>query len=460
MFRKFIGDRAFYRRALAVALPILIQNSITQFVSLLDNIMVGQVGTAQMSGVAIANSLIFVFNMCVFGATSGAGIFTAQFYGSNDHLGIRHTFRFKILVCALLSTLGIGIFSLGGRELIGLYLKGEGDAQTIAAAMEYGMGYLKIMMIGLIPFALSNAYSGTLRETGKTVIPMIAGITAVFVNLGLNYVLIFGKFGAPTLGVNGAAIATITSRFVELSIVALWTHLNPKENPFIQGAYRTFRIPLKLFKSICTKGLPLLLNEFLWASGMAFLNQCYSIRGLDVVAALNITSTLFNLSSVAFMAMGNAVGIIMGQMLGAGTGETEIRDANRKLIALSVASCALFGGFMAAVSGVFPQIYNTTDSVRSIATGLICVIAGIMPFNAYTTAGYFTLRSGGKTAVTFIFDSGFVWCVIVPIAFCLSRFTPMAIVPLYAICQATDLIKCAIGHYMIKKGTWIQNLTA
>ena len=460
MFRKFIGDRAFYRRALAVALPILVQNSITQFVSLLDNIMVGQVGTAQMSGVAIVNNLIFVFNMCVFGATSGAGIFTAQFYGSNDHQGIRHTFRFKILVCAALSLCGIGIFAFGGPALIGLYLKGEGDARTIAAAMEYGMGYLRIMVIGLVPFALSNAYSGTLRETGKTVVPMAAGIAAVFVNLGLNYVLIFGHFGAPALGVNGAAIATVASRFVELSIVALWTHLNPVKNPFIPGAYRSMVIPGKLFRSICNKGLPLLANEFLWASGMAFLNQCYSLRDLDVVAALNISGTLFNLSSVAFMAMGNAVGIIMGQMLGAGIGEQEIREANNRLIALSVVSCALFGGFMAAVSGVFPQIYNTTDSVRATATVLICIVAAIMPFNAYTTAGYFTLRSGGKTAVTFIFDSGFVWCVIVPIAFCLSRFTDLPIGPLYAICQATDLLKCAIGHYMIKKGTWIQNLTA
>ena len=460
MFRKFIGDRAFYRRALAVAIPILIQNSITQFVSLLDNIMVGQVGTAQMSGVSIVNSLIFVFNMCVFGATSGPGIFTAQFYGSGDHVGVRHTFRFKILICAALSAAGLGTFLLGGRELISLYLRGEGDAATIAAAMEYGMGYLRIMLLGLIPFALCNAYSGTLRETGQTLVPMLAGVVAVVVNLVLNYILIFGKWGAPVLGVNGAAIATVVSRYVELAIMVLWTHLQPEKHPFIRGAYRSFRIPGTLFRTICIKGMPLLVNEFFWATGMAFLNQCYSIRGLDVVAAFNISTTLSNLSSVAFLAMGNAVGIIMGQMLGAGIGGDEIRRANGQLMFMSISSCAIFGGCMAAISGLFPQLYNTTDSVKSIATALICVTAAIMPFNAYTTAGYFTLRSGGKTAVTFIFDSGFVWCVIVPIAFVLSRFTQMPIVPLYAICQATDLIKCAMGRYMIRQGSWIQNLTA
>ena len=458
MLRKYIGDRAFYRHVLLIAVPILIQNGITNFVSLLDNIMVGQVGTAQMSGVSIVNNLLFVFNMCIFGATSGAGIFTAQFHGSLDHEGVRHTFRFKLLICMTLAAGGIGIFIGWGKELIQLYLQGEGNAETIAAALEYGIGYLKIMLLGLVPFALTNAYSGTLRETSKTVVPMVAGIIAVCVNLALNYVLIFGHFGAPALGVNGAAIATVVSRYVELAIVALWTHLNPEKNPFIPGACRTLHIPRKLFRAICVKGLPLLVNEFFWATGMAFLNQCYSIRGLDIVAAFTIATPLSNISSVAFMAMGNAVGIIMGQMLGAGTDAETVKDSNRKLIFISVASCAVFGGLMAAVSGIFPQLYNTTSGIKSIATALICVTAAIMPFNAYTTSAYFTLRSGGKTAITFLFDSGFVWCVIVPLAYCLSRFTALPIIPLYAACQATDLLKCAVGYWMIKRGTWIQNL--
>ena len=459
MFKKFIGDRAFYRRVLMVAVPIIIQNGITNFVSLLDNIMVGQVGTAQMSGVSIVNNLLFVFNMCVFGATSGAGIFTAQFHGSQDHEGVRHTLRFKILICLTLAAAGIGIFLGWGKTLVLLYLQGEGDAQTISASLGYSMGYLKIMLLGLLPFALSNAYSGTLRETGKSTVPMVAGICAVFVNLGLNYVLIFGHFGAPALGVNGAAIATVISRYVELAVVALWTHLNPGKNPFIKGVFRSLYIPGRLFKNICIKGMPLLANEFFWATGMAFLNQCYSTRGLDVVAAFTIATTLSNLANVVFLAMGNAVGIIMGQMLGAGTDAATVRDTNRKLIFVSVASCAIFGGLMAAVSGVFPLFYNTTASVRGIATSLICVSAAIMPFNAYTTASYFTLRSGGKTAITFLFDSGFVWCVIVPLAICLRRFTSLPIIPLYALCQATDLLKCAVGYVMIRNGSWIQNLT-
>lgn len=460
MLKHYIGDRSFYKRLFLVAIPIIIQNGITNFVSLLDNIMVGQVGTIPMSGVSIVNGLLFVFNLCVFGASSGAGIFTAQFQGSQDHEGIRHTFRFKILICLALAILGIGIFAFAGRPLISLYLTGEGDAAVAAGSMEYGLEYLAVMLWGLVPFALSNAYSSTLRETGETVVPMVGGIAAVFVNLILNYVLIFGHFGAPALGVEGAAIATVISRYAELLIVGGWTHLHGKRHPFIVGAYRSVFIPRNLFLGILRKGMPLLINEFLWATGMAMLNQCYSTCGLDVVPAMNISSTLYNLGSVVYLALGNTVGILMGQMLGAGNHSREqIRDYNDKLIAASVFFGSLFGVLMALFSNLFPAIYNTTEAVRELAAILILIYAAVIPFNSYTNATYFTLRSGGQTLVTFLFDSCFVWACCVPLAFCLTRFTSLPIIPLFAICQGLDLVKCVLGAYMLRQGKWIQNLT-
>ncbi len=460
MLKRYIGDKAFYRYVFAIAIPIIIQNGITNFVSMLDNVMVGQLSEMQMSGVSIVNQLIFVFNLCIFGASSGAGIFTAQFHGTGDQDGIRHTFRFKALACLLLTAVGVGIFLLAGDPLIRLYLTGEGDAANAAEALFYGKKYLLVMLWGLPAFAMSNAYSSTLRETGQTVVPMAAGISAVFVNLIFNYILIFGHFGAPALGVEGAAIATVLSRYVELAIIALWTHTHREKNPFICGVYNSLYIPGRLFGSILKKGMPLLINEFLWASGMAVLNQCYSTCGLDVVPAMNISSTLYNLGSVVYLSMGNAVGIIMGGMLGASKPVPELRDTNRKLIVVSVASGLVFGGLMAAVSGLFPMLYNTTEAVRDLATELICVSAFMMAFNSYTNAAYFTLRSGGQTMVTFLFDSCFVWGFCVPLAFILSRFTDMPILPLYMICQGTDLIKCAIGAWMIHKGAWIQNLVS
>ena len=459
MRNKTFRGLGYYKHILSIAIPIIIQNGITNFVNLLDNIMVGQVGTIPMSGVSIVNGVLFVFNLCIFGASSGAGIFTSQFHGSHDDEGVRHTFRFKFLVCLILTVIGALIFTFGGQTIIGLYLTGDGDAAMAKGAMEYGLKYLRIMIWGFLPFALSNTYSSTLRETGVTVVPMCAGIAAVFVNLILNYTLIFGHFGAPALGVEGAAIATVISRFVELTIVAAWTHTHPQKHRYIQGAFRSFRIPGKLLKSILTKGMPLLINEFFWASGMAIMNQCYSTCGLDVVPAMNISSTMFNLGSVVFLSLGNSVGIIMGQMLGAGLAREEIRMHNRKLMTFATAVGGSFGILMIAFSHLFPQLYNTTDEVRLLAARLICICGFMMPFNSYTNASYFTLRSGGQTMVTFLFDSCFVWTVCVPLAFCLSRFTDISILPLYFIIQATDWVKCALGAYMIKQGKWIQNLT-
>ena len=458
MFKRYIGDRAFYRRAMVVAVPIVIQNAITSFVSLLDNIMVGQVGQLQMSGVSIVNQLMFIFNLCIFGANAGAGIFTAQFHGNSDNQGIRHTFRFKFMVCAFLVAAWCALFLVADTPLLRTYLQGEGSPEDAAAILCYAKDYLKIALWGLLPFAICNAYSGTLRETGQTVVPMIGGIVAVAVNVILNYVLIFGHLGAPAMGVRGAALATVISRFAELGVVAVWTHLNSKKCPFIQGAYRSMYVPGKLLGSIVRKGTPLLMNECLFATGLAVVNQCYSTCGLDVVPAMNINNTVWNLVSVAFMAMGNAVGIIMGQMLGAGTKEAEIRDANRKLTVLSVLCGLVFGTIAAAASHLFPMLFNTTKEVADLAGWLIFLSGVFIPFNSYVHASYFTLRSGGKTGITFLFDCGFTWGLLVPMAFLLSRYTTIPILPLYAICQCVEVVKSIVGYFMVRSGMWIQNL--
>ena len=240
---RYIGNKAFYRMTLAIAVPIMIQNGISNFVSMLDNIMVGSVGTEQMTGVSIVNQLIFVFNLMIFGTVSGAGIFGAQFHGNGDHKGVRDTFRFKLISCALMTALGAAVFLFFGDDLIRMYLQGEGAIEQIEASFGYAKQYLFIMMIGLIPFFVSQCYSSTLRETGETMLPMVSGIVAVIVNLCFNSLLIFGLFGLPKLGSAGAAIATVISRFVEAAIVMLVTHMRHDKYRFIEGAFRSFRVP-------------------------------------------------------------------------------------------------------------------------------------------------------------------------------------------------------------------------
>ena len=454
---KLIGDRNFYKMVLMIAVPIMIQNGITNFVSLLDNIMVGQVGTEQMTGVAIVNQLIFVYNLCIFGGVSGAGIFTAQYFGQKDEEGVANTFRFKLWLAVILTGITVVIFLLFGEPLIQMYLNGSQDGGDTAAVLRYGKDYLAVMLVGLAPFMLVQVYASTLRECGRTVVPMKAGIAAVFVNLIFNYLLIYGKFGFPEMGVTGAAVATVLSRYVEAVIVISWTHRHKEINTYIRGLYRTMKIPLSLTKRILIKGTPLLLNETFWAAGTAMLLQCYSVRGMNVVAGMNISNTISNLFNVVFIALGDSVAIVVGQLLGAGKME-EAKDTDRKMIAFSVAGCTLIAVLMLFIAPLFPRLYNTNAQSREFATYFILVVAVFMPQNAFLHAAYFTLRSGGRTVITFFFDSVFICCVSVPIAYLLGHFTSLYVVYIFVAVQLADMIKCVIGFILVKKGVWLQNI--
>lgn len=456
---KFIGDKAFYKMVLTVAVPIMVQNGITNFVGLLDNIMVGQVGTEQMSGVAIVNQLMMVYYLCVFGGLAGAGIFTAQYFGQGDNEGIRHTFRYKFWMALVLTAGAATLFLTVGGELIQMYLYGSSDGGDLQAALQHGKDYLKVMLFGLSAFMMVQIYVSTLRECGETVVPMKAGVAAVAVNLCLNYLLIYGKLGLPALGVVGAAVATVVSRYVEVSIVMIWTHVHRKKNPYIVGMYRTLKVPPALAGKYFVKGAPLLVNETLWSAGMAMLTQCYSVRGLSVIAGLNIANTINNMFNVVFIALGDAVAIIVGQLLGAGKMK-EARDTDNKIIAFSVASCIGVAIFMVFIAPLFPQLYRTTDEVKAVAVQFIIAQAIFMPQAAFMHATYFTLRSGGKTIVTFLFDSVFVWCVSVPVAYILSRLTAVPVILIFAMVQAADWVKCIIGFILVKKGVWLQNIVA
>ena len=454
---RYFGDKAFYKMLMAIAVPVMLQNGLTNLVSLLDNIMVGAVGTEQMTGVSIVNQLLFVFNLCIFGGLSGAGIYTAQFYGKNDHQGVQHTFRFKLMLVATILVLGLVIFNLWGENLIALYLHEGSQTGDIAATAEYGAKYMRVMLWGLFPFALQQAYAGTLRETGETMLPMKAGIVAIFVNLVFNYILIFGHFGAPRMGVEGAALATVLSRYVECAIIVGWTHRHSEDARFIIGAYRSLRVPAPLTRDIFRRGMPLLANEFLWSAGMAVLTQSFSTRGLAVVAALNISSTVSNLFNIVWMAMGTAVSIIVGQSLGAGDFD-KAEESCWRILTFSVLSAVGVGALMFGCAGLFPQIYNTTDEVRGIASGILRVVAAAGILHSFNHCSYFTLRSGGKTWVTFLFDSVYLWVISIPMARILSTGTAWDIVLVYGICQFIDFIKCIIGYVLLKKKVWINRI--
>jgi len=452
-----IGEPSFYRKVAMVVIPMIIQNTLSNIVGLLDNVMVGQVGTLAMSSVAIVNQLMFVFMLCVWGALAGAGIYGTQFFGKGDFEGVRITMRFKMCIAMIICTIYIAIFFIFGKSLVGLYIASDTPVAEAERTLYLAENYLRIMLISLIPFGITQVYAGTLRESGKTTLPMVASMTAMVVNFVFNLLLIFGYLGFPRLGVMGAAIATVISRFAEMGIVVVISHKNKVKYAFLTGLYNGFNIPANMVWPILTKTLPLLANEFLWSLGQATLLQSYSVRGIEVIAAMNIANTIAQIFNEVFLSLGNSTAIIVGQELGADR-LVNARRASWRMATLSIVSCIVMGSLLHLVSPVIPQIYNTEDEIRVLATSLIHVIAFCMPINSFANVSYFTLRSGGKTLITFFFDSCFVWVVNVPAARFLAYYTTLPVVRVYFIVCFLEIIKSMIGFILVKKGVWVRNI--
>lgn len=450
--RHFIGDRAFYRRAATIVLPMIVQNTITNVVSLLDNVMVGQVGTLPMSAVAVVNQLLFIFNLCVFATVSAAGIFSTQYAGAGDYEGMRSCMRIKLVIGGGLLLIAGGIFLAMPHVLIRSYLT-EADPETAAATMGYALSYLRLMLPGLIPFVVTQVYASSMREDGQTRLPMVASVTSIIVNLVFNWLLIFGVGPFPAMGVEGAAIATVLSRFVEMGIVIIGGICHRERYPYLHGMLTTLRAPVSLWKQVARKGMPLIANEFLWSTSIALILQCYSKRGVDVVAASNIASTMSGLFNVLFISMGGATGIMVGQALGAGRME-EASDTAWQLLTISVVGMILMAVPMILLSDIIPKLYDTEPEIRHLAGQMLRIMALTMPMDAVANNCYFTIRSGGRMIITFLFDSVFSLVFDFGCAAVLAYLTEMPIVPMYFCVQMMHLLKAILSIIVVKHGGW------
>jgi putative MATE family efflux protein len=343
------------------------------------------------------------------------------------------------------------------RYLVLLYITEGTEAVVRTQTLGYGVAYLNIMLIGLIPFSFTQVYASAMRESGRTTLPMLASMVAMGINFIFNLLLIFGLFGFPKLGVLGAAVATVISRFVELFIVVYGAHKKNGHYSFFNGLYRNFRIPTDLIWPIMSRSLPLLGNEFLWSLAQAALLRAYSLRGISIIAAMNISGTLAQIFNEVFLSIGNSTGIIVGQELGAGRLVSARRTAFR-MAALSFVSTLVMGGLLALAAPFIPQVYNVEPEIKYLATRCIWVVALCMPIHSYANVSYFTMRSGGKTAITFLFDSCYAWIISVPAAFLISKYTTIPVVSVFLIVSLVEIGKCIIGFTLVKSGVWVKNI--
>ena len=455
---KYIENKELYKYVVSLALPMILQSIITTFVNMVDNIMIGRVGTSELNGVAIANQYTFIFNVTVFGAVSGASIFGTQFFGCNDFNGQRNTLRFRIYFSMIIAFIGMVLFKVYDANLISLFLSEDNDPTMKQLTLQYGIEYIDIIIFGLIPFAIGQAYSSLVRECGETKIPMYGSIVAIFLNIILDYCLIFGKFGFPKMSVAGAAIATVIAKTVEALVVIIWTHKNINIVKCAEKLFDSFVIPLRLSKNMILKSLPLMFNEFLWSLGIIIVAQSYSTRGLAVVAARNISYTITDIFSVVFMQLGAAIGIILGMKLGSEQFD-EAKKLTKKLIFFAVGVSVVLALLVVPLAFFYPNIYNVEDEIKNLAVFYILTQAFVMPLWSYTNSCYFVIRSGGGTGITFIFDFVYTWLIFVPLAFVLTRWTNLDIHLVMIIVTYAEIIKALVGYFMVKSNIWVKNIT-
>lgn len=447
--KKFIGTKAFYRSVISLSIPVMIQSGISSFVSLLDNLMIGQLNQNAIAAVAVSNQILFILMIALFGGLAGPGIFLAQYFGAKDKEGVQQSFRIKIIFALVITGVALTIFTIFGRQIIGLFL-------TDPVTIEQTVNYFYINLIGYIPFMVSVVYSSSFRESAESKIPMITGLTAVFVNFVFNLLLIFGLFFFPRLEVIGAAIATVIARFVEAFMLVFIAH--KQKFMFATEVYKSLKIKAELLKKVLIKGLPLVSSEILWSGGMTAIFFAYSSFGEKVIAAMNINNTISNLFFVTFGAMASAIAVFVGGELGANRIE-QAKDNAYKMIAFGTFVGFVAGILLIGLSGIIPNFYQVGDDVKSLATFLAIVTGFVFWIYSYNASSFFVLRAGGATKATFFFDAIFTWVVQVAFVAGLIYLTDLSIYYIFPLSMITDILKAVLGTILIKSEIWVKNLT-
>lgn len=449
MFKRFIAPTSFYKKVLLVAIPFMLQQLITSSLNLVDNLMIGQLGGIALGGVAITNRFFMIAIFATFGVTGAASIFVAQYFGAKDEENIKQAFRYSLISVYLVIIPFIALGLIAPQSVLGFF------SQDVAI-LQAGSEYIRIVVFAYIPLGLTFALASAMRSVGETKIPLFISIVAVSMNAILNYVLIFGHFGFPRLGVAGAAYATVISRSFEM--IVMLGSLKIKQFSFSTKISQIFHISSYNLKKITIKALPLTINEFLWAGGMATLFRLYATRGSEVIAGLSIASTTADLFFVLFGGMAVATTVMISQPLGANDLE-EARNRGYYMLGFSAVLALFLGSLMFFSSMIVPQFYEVTQVEREIASSVIRVMSMMFVIYMSTAECYFILRSGGDMKSTLIMDSVFMWVVNVPVVFVVAYYTNWPILAVYLAGQSTDFLKLLVSYALVKKEKWVKNLT-
>lgn len=448
MFKKYLGTKEFYKSVSSIALPIMAQQFITTFVNLIDNVMIGSIGNIALTSVTVANRFFLIVNSLLFGLCGAAGIYIAQYFGAKEKRKCQEVFNINMFFsigAAVLFTFVIFVFPQFAVELF----------SKTPIIVEEAIKYLQFAKYTYIPFAISFTCMMALRAVGINKIQLKVGTVAVLTNTLLNYCLIFGHFGFPEMGIQGAAIATVTARVVEMTIYLVVLYRNRHFFSFdLKGM---IRINLGLLTNIIRKAIPLTANEILFSIGQSLIFMSYMRCDEYLVASISVVDTVANIMFIVFGGLSSAISIMIGNKLGANQLD-EAKENARKLLCFGLMVSLVIGSIFFMLAPLIPNMYNVDVPIKEAIVTLVRIKSIMINIYAFNVCIFFILRAGGDVVSTMVMDSGFLWVAGVLVSTVLSSFTTISLITLYIIVESLDLIKLMIAAYFFKKERWVKNI--
>lgn len=446
---KFIGTKDFYQETIRIALPIMLQQFVTSFVNLIDNVMIGSVGATALTSVSVANQFYMIFNSMLFGCCGAACIFIAQFYGAGDHKRCQRVLNINLLMSLAAAFLFTLIGFIGPSFVLGLFTK-------TPSILNLGVDYLDIIKYSFFPNAISFTIMMALRAVAINKVQIKIGLIAVATNTFLNYCLIFGHFGLPMMGVRGAAIATLIARCVECVAYCLILY---RQKYFFKFDFKgMIHIDRELVSKMLIKALPLTLNEIFFSLGIAMLFKSYIRVDEHLVAAVTVVNTVINIAFIIFGGLSNAVSIMVGKRLGANELD-EAKDNATKLIVFGCFVSLFISTILFVVAKYIPYAYHLSSDINETITLLLRIKSFLLPVYVVNVCAFYILRAGGDARSTLILDSGMLWFVNVTVSTFVSLTMDIPLPTFYLLVESLDIVKMMVAFYYLKKGTWIKNLT-
>jgi putative MATE family efflux protein len=445
----FYRDPEYFPEVRRIAVPIMIQQAVFSLLNMLAVVFVGQKGDAAVAAVGLAGQIAFLLNLVHFGIISGAAMFTAQFWGRRDVPNLRRVLGLCLILAISASLIFFTLSQLFPGQILSIYSK---DPEVIAL----GSDYIRTYSWTFLFFAVTFSYALVMRSTGDVKTPTTISVIALSISTFLSYSLIFGAFGLPMLGIQGAAVAAVISRFIEC--VSLLVVVYVKGSPVAASLRELTDFDRSFVKRVIQPMLPVILNEMFWSLGITTYNVIYGRMGTASYAAMNIVSTIEQVAFVVFIGISNATSVLVGNRIGAGKEEQAFIYAGRSL-GLGVAGGVIIGMLLQVVKGPILSLYNVSPEVIYDASRLLNVISAFLWIRVNNmTIVVGILRAGGDTRFSLFLDGIIIWIVGVPMAYIAAFVLDLPVYYVYLFAMSEEVTKWLLGVPRYRSRKWIHNL--